>query len=323
MSKDPIASWMISPKSFISLLGAEYHLMRDARVLKRFYVSSVLIIIILLMTWISIKYAFDLLFHALIVEIILAIFFSLLFFCTYIFLLNTFAKEARAQKSILNLSNVIRIGFVLYMGLLIAQPLIILLYSASLTPAVEGHKQMLFSKHTEKVSALMAGEIKALITRKRYCLKQKELLGTSIYNNELKKIDAKLKTVQSNEDNLNQTAKRAIEQSSFFLYRVEKTNHDYPVSWLLTLLIVLLFLSPGYLIYSISSQHEYYRLKKAREKELIIAAYNSFTTHYTKLFNEQIAIFSRYEDPPFNTIRKQPPIPASMTEFLKKYISNG
>jgi len=323
MRNDSHASWMISPKSFVSLLGAEYHLMRDAGVLRRFYISSVLIVIILLTTWISIKYACDLLFHTIAVEITLAIFFSLLFFCTYIFLLNTFAKESRAQKGALNFSNVIRTGFVLFMAFLIAQPLNMMFYAHRLYPIVEGHKPEVLKAHLKKIDELMADEINTLVNSKRYYLQQKQLFGTLVYDNELTKVTSKLLVLDGNVAALHQSAQQTIQQSSFFLYRVEKLNNNFPASWLLTLLTVLLFLSPGYLIYTISSQHEYYALKKAREKEIITAAYNEFTRRYTKMFGDQITIFSRYQDPPFNTIRKQLPHSASAADFLKKYLSDS
>ncbi|RFM26559.1 hypothetical protein [Deminuibacter soli] len=73
-------SWMFSPESFVRLLGAEYSLMRSAGVLQRFYISSLLIVAIMLLTWLSVRYAIDLLFHAIIIEIALAIFFCLLWF---------------------------------------------------------------------------------------------------------------------------------------------------------------------------------------------------------------------------------------------------
>ncbi len=54
MRQDPHTSWMVSPKSFIGFLGGEYGLMRDGGVLKRFYISSLLIVTILLITGVSI-----------------------------------------------------------------------------------------------------------------------------------------------------------------------------------------------------------------------------------------------------------------------------
>jgi hypothetical protein len=315
-------TWMVSPKSCIKLLGAEYDLMRDAGVLKRFYISSVSILVIMALTWISVEYAIDLLFHTIAIEIALAIFFCLLFVCIYIFLLNTFTKENSVRRGILNLSNIIRLGFIAFMGFLIAQPLVVMLYASKLAPSIENYKQYLIKTHSTKINALMEDEITNLVTRQHYYTIQKKMFGTHIYDEQLNKIDQTIKQMQEKEESFKLAALQTIDYNSFFLYRVQKVNREYPFSWLLTLLIILLFLLPGYLIYTISNQHEYYRLKKDQEKKLVLEAYSFFTNRYKALFNEQVSIFTRYQDPPFNTIRKQPAAPASMAAFLQKYLDN-
>jgi amino acid transporter len=323
MSKVNQSAWMFSPKSFISLLGAEYGLMRDAGLLKRFYIISLLIMAIMLLTWVSIEYAINLLFHVVFVEVALALFFVLLFVCIYVFLLNTFAKDSRTSSGIMNTSNLIRIGFIIFMGFLIAQPLVILLYASSITPAVENYKQQLLKMHTAKVDVLIKDEVEGLVVKQKYYLGQKNRFGASIYDNGIAKINNAIKLKQDKATSFKAAAQQTIDRNSFFLFRVEKVNRGRPLVWLLTLAIVMLFLLPGYLIYTISSQHEYYQLKKAQEKKLVMDAYSVFCKHYTKMFSENVTVFSRYQDPPFNTIRKQPPIPASMTEFLQKYLGNS
>src|ERR1700754_3020878 len=323
MSNITKSSWMISPKSFIMLLGAEYDLMRDAGVLKRFYVSSLLIIVIMILTWVSVEYAIDLLFHTMAIEMALAIFFCLLFTCIYIFILNTFAKENRGKTRILNISNVIRIGFIVFMGFLIAQPLAILVYAPALSPAVEGYKVNLQRIHADKIDDLDKAEMANLIVKQSYYTEQKAISATPIYDSELDKIDSTIRQMKDNAASFKNAAQLTIDNNSFFLYRIQKVNRGYPLAWLLTFLIILLFLLPGYLVYSISSQNEYYQLKKAQEKKLIMEAYDFFTKHYRILFAEKVSIFSRYEDPPFNTVRKQPVIPSSTTQFLEKYLSNS
>jgi hypothetical protein len=323
MSKEIQSSWMLAPKSFVSLLGAEYHLMRDAGVLKRFYISALLIVIIIILTAISFYYALDLLFHSISVQILLAIFFCLLFLCIYIFLLNTFAKENQSKKTIFNLSNIIRTGFVAFMGFLLAQPVIILQYKDALIPIVENYKQELLIKHISKIDELTNKEVTKLLKKQHYYTDQKALFNTSAYDKELVSIANQLNIIENKTAALHRSAQQTIGRNSFFLFRVQTVHRKHPISWLFTLLVVLLFLLPGYLVYTISSQHIYYILKKAGERELITEAHGAFTDRYKTLFNEDLAIFSRYEDPPFNTVRKHAPVPAPMTAFLQKYLDNG
>ncbi|WP_147313984.1 hypothetical protein [Deminuibacter soli] len=211
-------------------------------------------------------------------------------------------------------------GFIAFMGFLLAQPLVISLYASKLLPAVEQYKQQLLLSHTAKIDAMEQGEIDKLIARKAYCMQQKNTYGTTVYNIELAAIDSGIQRIQQRMEAFSNAAQQTIGRNSFFLFRVQKVHHRNPGAWLLTLAIVLLFLLPGYLVYTLSSKHEYYQLKKQHEKALILDAYKFFTDRYCTLFDEPVSIFTRYEDPPFNTRRKQPPAAAHTADFLQKYL---
>ncbi|MCD2424823.1 DUF4407 domain-containing protein [Niabella pedocola] len=311
-----------SQRSLVKLLGAEQDLMRSAGILKRFYAATLLIIAILLLTCVSIFYAIELLFHSVAVETMLAIFFSLLFICIYIFLLNTFSKEDRKHKKKLNFSDIIRIGFIAFMGFLIAQPLIILLYATRLSTDVAHYKQQLLNTHTTRISGLTEKETKKLLTRYHYYNQQKQQSGTTIYDDQMARIDRSLQAMQIKTQALESTAACTIAANSFFLYRIKRVNGSYPLSRLLVIIIVLLFILPGLLIYVISGDHHYYQQKKAFERKLVTDAYQAFTMHYKKLWDRSVTIFSRYIDPPFNTIRKKPPVAGNTNDFVQKYLDN-
>ncbi|WP_315823480.1 hypothetical protein [Paraflavitalea speifideaquila] len=183
------------------------------------------------------------------VEVILATFFCLLFVCIYVFLLNTFAKENRAGAALFNASNLIRVGFIAFMGLQVAQPLMILLFADRLSPKVGKYKQQLLATHIKKIDNLTMDEIARLQVSLKYYSEQKENFGTPIYDNDIAKKVAAIQERQSKATIFKTTAQQAIEENSFFLYQVSTVNRDYPVAWLLTLLIVILFLLPGYLIF--------------------------------------------------------------------------
>ncbi|MBO9592520.1 MAG: DUF4407 domain-containing protein [Niabella sp.] len=322
MSSRSKPNGIASQRSFVKLLGGEYDLMRSTGILKRFYAATLLIIAILLLTCISIFYAIELLFHSIAVETTLAVFFSLLFICIYIFLLNTFSKEDRKRKKKLNFSDIIRIGFIAFMGFLIAQPLIILVYAASLSADVAHYKQQLLNTHTTRIAGLTEKETGKLAARHHHYNRQKQQSGTTIYDDQMARIDRTLQAMEIKTQALESAAARTIAANSFFLYRIKRVNGSYPLSGLLVLIIVTLFMLPALLIYTISGEHHYYRQKKALERKLISDAYHAFTMHYKKLWDQSVTIFSRYIDPPFNTIRKKPPVSGNTNDFIQKYIDN-
>lgn len=307
-------------RRLIGLLGAEYQLLREAGLLRRFYTCALLIVATMACTWMGIEYAINLLFHNTFVEIGLAVFFSSLFVCMYIFLLNTFSKEQSGGNRWKSLSNGIRTGFVAFIGFLIAQPLIILVYAGSLALDVSAYKEKLTHAHFAKIDALTGTEWKKLALERQ----RLEALGvtSASHRRDLQRVDSLRSSLQQKTNLLKQSAAASIQQSGFFLFRVESVNRHHPIAWLVTAVIVAVFLLPGYLVYTISGQHDYYQVKKEREKKLVLAAYHRFADRWISLLPEPTAIFSRFEDPPFNQQRKQRALPASLTDFLRKYIDN-
>ncbi|WP_300603882.1 DUF4407 domain-containing protein [Niabella sp.] len=322
MSNNSKMRGIASPKSFVKLLGAEYGLMRNTGILKRFYISALLILAILLLTCISVFYAIELLFHSVAVELTLALFFSLLFICIYIFLLNTFSKEDRKHKKRWSFSDSIRIGFIAFIGFLMAQPLTILLFASTLSADVNDYKEQLLKAHAVRISGLAAKETETLEARYRYYNQQKHQSGTTIHDGQIARIDRTLQATHSKMLALEQTAARTIAANSFFLYRIKKVSGSYPLSWLLVIAIVALFTLPALFIYTISSEEHYYQQKKALERKMITEAHHSFMMHYLQLFNHSVTVFSRYTDPPFNTIRKAPPVSGTTDEFIQQYMNN-
>ena len=319
--------WMVSPKSFIKLLGAEYDLMQQAgtSVLGKFYFAAVCIVIIIFLSVGSIWYAIDLLFHDLSTEIMLSVFFALLFACIYIFLINTFSKDQSAEKSkLFSLSNIIRFSFIVFIAYLVAQPLTIAALGEKLEQQTNTYKQAVLKKHLGTINSFYATDLNKLQQRATYCQLQKATFGTQHFDAELVAIETAIHSMNDKENDMAAEARQKIEGSSFFLYRIQMGTHHVQ-SWLLTAFIVLLFVLPGYLIYSIAANDAYYALKKGYEKNIIVQGYKAFELQYKYIFQNDfgvtIELFSRFEDPPFKHIRKIPVAPGTMDDFLKKYIT--
>lgn len=319
--------WMVSPKSFIKLMGAEYDIMQQAGagVLGKFYFASICIVIILFLSVGSIRYAIDLLFHDIPTEIILSVFFALLFACIYIFLINTFSKEQRPAKSkLFSLSNIIRVSFIVFIAYLVAQPLAIAALGRKLEQQTDQYKASVLQKHLDTINAFYTTDLDKLQQRKKYCQQQRTSFAIRFFDTELNAIETAINSINDKENNMAAEARRKIEGSSFFLYRIQMGTHHFQ-SWLLIAFVVLLFVLPGYLIYSISSDDAYYALKKDYEKNIIVQGYNDFELQYKKIFLENygvtVELFSRFEDPPFKHTRKIPSSPGTMDDFFKKYIT--
>jgi len=220
---------LIKRKGFISLLGAEYDLMRKAgaNVLLKFYVSSFVICLIAMISFLSVRYAMELLFHVTAVEITMSLFLALLFFIMYIFLINTFAIGA-GQRTQLNFSNVTRTAFVVFMGFILSKPIEIWVYKTHLASDVARFKQRLVDEHSQKVNQLYLGEINNLNNRSKI-LESINVNGSS--SREIDSIKSVIVETQEKMDELKLISQRRIANGSFFIFRVHTVSTKYLWSW--------------------------------------------------------------------------------------------
>jgi hypothetical protein len=315
------SSWMVKPKSFIRLLGADYNLMRQSgnAVLFKFYTSSFIICLIALLSFFSVRYAIELMFHDSFVEILLSTFLSALFLLMYIFLINTFTKNVQ-HKTILSISNITRTGFVIFMGFILSKPLEVYLFKNQLEKDVIAHKEKLAKEHEVQIKSIYAGTLLNLNNQKRDL---QSLNDRQSFNQEIEAVDLRINSLQDEETNLIDASKSRIDQGTFFVFQIKKVSSSYPLSWLFCLGFVLIFLLPGFIIYSISKENTYFKLKHDFDKKLITIGWLDFTRKYTQLFKNKyelaIEFYTKFEDPPFNTKLNETPPHKNATDFHIKY----
>ncbi len=96
--------------------------------------------------------------------------------------------------------------------------------------------------------------------------------------------------------------------NNFYTRRVQLINRHYPLSWLVTLVVVLFFVIPIGLKYKIRNTSNFYQLKKQKEEGFVLKEYEGFKARYTFILIGRFGISTTwYEsciDPPFNTRKK-------------------
>ncbi|MFT3701689.1 MAG: DUF4407 domain-containing protein [Agriterribacter sp.] len=305
--------WKTSPKSFIALIGAEYDLLVEAgsTSIMRFLTASLLILVVAILTFVSIFYAMEMIFHHPYVEWLMAIFISGLFITIYIFLINTFSKKGQVKEKQtgtwdgqFTLANSIRTGFILFIAFLIAYPLEVLMFSAVIDQKVERYKSSLIENHNAKVHQLY--------NKESAIIEQKLIEYTGLWNQyptgdlqqSIKNLEKKLIEINNQEQRDLFAVNAKVQQSDFLLYRIQLVSR-YPYCWLITLAVMVIFFLPGYLIYSIASDDAYYRLRSERDRELITEQYVFAREWYSGILQEscgvQTTLYNVYTDPPFNS----------------------
>jgi hypothetical protein len=321
-------SWPVSRHSLVSLLGAEYRLMQEAGgdVLKKFYWSAVLILFIMVVSMCSIFYAVDLLIHNHAVEILLSVFISMLFILMYVFLLNTFTKENLSTRNrLMSLSNISRIGFVVFMGFIISKPIEIYLLQAKMAKRVVQHRAQLYQSHLKHVDGVYQAEINKL--RQDSIQQHANLLvfATPTLQNDMQVVTEKIQRLDAERTQAIDRSAQKINASAFFIFQVQEASRSW-LAWACCLLITGLFILPGYIIYAMSGDNEYFKKKKEQERNLVTSEFTLFRKKYTSLFDEKFHLekewFSVYTDPPFNTTKPAKPAAKTQQLFFEKYLKD-
>ena len=315
-----------SRRSIVSLIGIDYPILEKSEHdnLSKFYLAGFLVLVILAISFCSVFYAFDLMFDMWHAEILLSSFFSLMFFTIYIFLIQTFSKEVFPTKykiKFFNLSNLTRLGFILMIGFLIAQPIKIFVVRHQLDNDIAIYKEQLYQNFCIVNRNLYLSDVTKLLNNKsRYQL----MPESETLDGEILKIDSAIAVINVQIVLANNKAKESIISSNFLIKRIEIAN-KYPKTIFIVILVLLLFLTPIFLIYSISGTSRYYALKKENDKKLVLTEYSNFKRTYTLLFLKKyeqtgIHFYEPYIDAPFNTTRKPLPDYLSQEDFFNNLI---
>ena len=108
--------------------------------------------------------------------------------------------------------------------------------------------------------------------------------------------------------------KKKISASPHFIQRLKILFSDYPLSWLITLGIFIIFGMPffyrlGFVLRRKEKATTYERQKAAIEDQIIRSAYQNFKAQYQKALKQQtgqdLSFYEYCEDPPYNTVRRQ------------------
>jgi hypothetical protein len=325
MSDKDLPAWAVRPGVLIQLIGGDYRLlvMSNKKVLLKHYLAAVCLLVAILVSIVSIFYGVDLLFHVWYLEVFLSVFIALLFGCIYIFLLNTFSKVVKPKgKANWNSSNLIRFGFVLFMSFLISKPIAVWLYQPALQPPVEKYKRVLLRKYERKLDTLFVKDQESLQNRIVALEQQQVLFSSNSTAAQITVLKIELAELHARKGDYLELARKRINQSSYLLYQIQLISATWQ-SWVICILVAILFLLPAYLIYSISGNDAYYQLKKEREHRMIIDEYAHFVSRYKEIFRQKwkinAAVYSVFADSPFNTKRKELPAAAGQAAFINRF----
>ena len=294
--------------------GGDYKIIAvcEKSIQKKFANIGLIVMFIFFLCFVSAYYTLSVLFDSFLFSLPIALFFAWMIANIYLVLLTTLQKNLLphipSPKAAL-FSLMVRVAFLVLMAIIIAKPIEVIIFKEVIKEDLINRKLNDFQKFSS-------------VTKKYY---DEEI--TSFYN----RIDElnSLKTLQNNADEHIEVYKSIIvdltKQKDFTIKKMEllivdspyfiegikilSNNRKYFYSWLVTILIVLIFLTPAFLKYYISETSSYYERKATIERDFILSHYQKFIKIYTEMmFNataKNIHFEERYKDPPFNTVLKE------------------
>lgn len=102
-----------------------------------------------------------------------------------------------------------------------------------------------------------------------------------------------------------------LSASNFYIRRIQLINSEFPYSilaWIMTGMVVAMFIFPIYLKYRLRKNSNFYEVKKVLEERMVKEEYAIFRGTYSRVFSEKynlkVDFYESCTNPPFNTIKK-------------------
>lgn len=257
------------------------------------------------------------LFHSLIFGVVIGLFFAFLISVLYLLLLQTLTPNLLpSAKSVgVNFSRAIRFGSVIFIAIFIAKPLELEFYNDELVKIEASLKSELQTK-------LSAGIIKSFATEREFLTTQ---LSNIYIPDEVKiKYINRLNGLKEAQEYDLERARLLVSKSGFFSQKLLKLNQQEKSVWLLTILIVILFLFPIILKIYIPKNSIYLQDKRINDRKIVEDHYEYFKKMYAELFKHNhgrlIKYKEAYSDAPYNLLAKATKTKASNQKDLLKLI---
>lgn len=289
---------------FCTLSGDDFGIIRKCSpdIKRHFTAVGLLVAFISLLCFTSFLFLFAGLIDSLVLALMLALFFTWMILNIYLLLLYTLSSRVLTEEgtpsSVIS-PNFLKYGFVIFIAILVSKPLESVVYSDTLLKEIGIYKRELKEKYTQ-----LANE----------CFKKETVEVLKIIDNEKMirndspelsvQLEKYLAIIRSKEQEKMQAIAQMnylISKSSFYIQGIIILSTKHLNSWLFTLLIVFIFLSPVLLKHLAAKENDYYQTKNSIETRLVAEANEGFINRYNELmhtrFGEKYSWQDFKEDP--------------------------
>ncbi len=298
---------------------------------KKFGGIGLLVLFISTISAVGVAYGVEQILNSTAADLILGLYFALFVFFLYLFVLYTLSRDVLPSKDVglqgKIVSYLIRIGFLIMLGFLVAQPLNYLIFKKYVDNELIAYKKQELVDFNQNLNKKYASALK----KKRKELSSNHLIFKEIEkNNRLK--NRELRNLIQTQKSRNYFIRKALIQNTLFhisnSYKTEINKSLVFTTWMVTLFLITIFILPVLLKIFISISSEYYLIKQQIQRKLIDNHYAEFKKKYNSLFIQSfpevnLSYPNNFSDPPYNTIPRKGPDHLNQEDFIKWLCDEG
>lgn len=272
-----------------------------------FILSGFLFWFFFLLSIFSFHYVFNGIFQIPILSWPIAIVWSLIVFNIYRLNLSTLSTDKATYSLGYYMSLVIRILFMILIGITLIKPLEVKIFESFLTPGLNKFRTEKIISNQTKIAGYFDKEINAVKEELKNLNLQIQENRITLGRNQILLLENKRDTLIHERETILSETEYSFQTSNFFFNGILIFNKKYPLVWLITVLLLILFLLPLLMKFVIAQNSTYSKQSSQLQRYLILKDYDNFKLKYPQSFKgipiELIVWEEKYEDPPFNTKR--------------------
>ena len=263
---------------------------------RRFTSIGILVAVIFTLSFTSCYFAFTKLLQNFWGGILIGLFFAWMITNIYLFLLYTLSKTGFPyvpNKFARFISVGIRLIFIAFIAIIVSKPIESIIFSKQIEYEILSFKKEKIERYTKTTSKYIDKEILEY---------EKLLVGKNdkFYLNLIKNRNERKSSLIASMNKL-------VNKSNYYIQGIIILNNKYPICWLITILIISMFIIPTYLKIFIHKDSIFYKTKHYVESHLVKYEYELFKEKYNEIIRHNYGIdvhfTEHYSDAPFNTKR--------------------
>ena len=298
------------------LSGEDYRIIKQCHKKAQILFGSIglFVFLIFLLCFISSYFSFLKIFDNSTIGIPLGLFFAWMLTNIYLLLLYTLAKDVlpnNHNRKARVFSLTLRLALVTFIAIIMSKPLEVLIFQNMIVKDLSEFKIDKLEKYTTLTESYYESEIQNL---------ENTINGLKKVNSDNSEQDLKYyQNLILHKNNAKRTAliemERRIDQSTYYVQSLIILTDKYPKSWLITLLVIFLFLTPALTTNIVSKESMFNKRKRFIHTRMIDSHYLVFKQLYSNTLQQfsdmekiKFSYQENYIDPPYNSKLKEKPI---------------